>query len=288
MNILFNSEKLRRLLADLYVLAGIQTNIFDKNGADIQIFGNHSDFCRMMNNCPEGHRRCVCSDRLAVQHSAETRSPYMYRCHAGLREVVVPIFDGGEPVAFMGFGQVLNDATYEEQWERTRATLSWYDGDMDKLRECFWRVERLPDEKVCAYRDILRSLTSYIQLERMIRTAQPSDEQRLEEYIDTHYMEKLSLARMAAELNMGTTKLCALAKRLTGEGSITAMTARRRIAEAKTLLLDRDLSVAQIAERVGFSDYNYFTKTFKKLVGVTPSQYKKCGGMVDMETAAER
>ena len=109
----------------------------------------------------------------------------------------------------------------------------------------------------------------------MIRTAQPSDEQRLEEYIDTHYMEKLSLARMAAELNMGTTKLCALAKRLTGEGSITAMTARRRIAEAKTLLLDRDLSVAQIAERVGFSDYNYFTKTFKKLVGVTPSQYKK-------------
>ena len=122
MNILFNSEKLRRLLADLYVLAGIQTNIFDKNGADIQIFGNHSDFCRMMNDCPEGHRRCVCSDRLAVQHSAETRSPYMYRCHAGLREVVVPIFDGGEPVAFMGFGQVLDDAPYEEQWERTRAT----------------------------------------------------------------------------------------------------------------------------------------------------------------------
>lgn len=274
-NVLINSDKLKRLLTNLYLVAGIQTNIYDKNGVDIQLFGNHTDFCRAMNASPVGHERCLKCDREGVRRCAETRKPYRYRCHAGLWEVIIPIFDSGEPVAFISFGQLLDDTSYRDQWNHTLSTLTWYDGDMLELRDCFWRLMRMSETRRRAYEDVLFALTSYIQLERIIRTAELSDEQRLKEYIDKHYMEKLSLKKMSEELHMGTTKLCAVAKKLSGDGSITKLTAQRRVDEAKLLLSNRSLSVAEIAERVGFSDYNYFTKIFKKTVGVTPSEYRK-------------
>lgn len=275
MNVFINSDKLKRLLTSLYLVAGIQTNIYDKNGVDIQLFGNHADFCRVMNASPAGHERCLKCDREGVRRCAETRKPYRYRCHAGLWEVIIPIFDSGEPVAFLSFGQLLDDAPYREQWHTMLSTLSWYDGDILELRDCFWRLQCLSEQRRRAYEDVLLALTSYIQLERIIRSTELSDEQRLEEYIDKHYMEKLSLKKMSEDLHIGTTKLCALAKKISGDGSITKLTSARRVEEAKLLLYDRRLSVAEIAERVGFSDYNYFTKIFKKTVGVTPSQYRK-------------
>lgn len=74
---------------------------------------------------------------------------------------------------------------------------------------------------------------------------------------------------------MGTTKLCALAKKLTGEGSVTKMISARRIAEAKALLANENLSITQIAEQVGFSDYSYFTNVFRKTTSLTPTAYRK-------------
>lgn len=49
----------------------------------------------------------------------------------------------------------------------------------------------------------------------------------------------------------------------------------RRVEAAKTLLVKSSLTVTEIAGHVGFSDYNYFTKTFKRLAGLTPSEYRR-------------
>ena len=88
-------------------------------------------------------------------------------------------------------------------------------------------------------------------------------------------MEKLSLKSISESLGIGTTKLCSLAKKLSPDGSITKLISIRRVEAAKLLLLKENMSIAEIAEKVGFSDYNYFTKIFKKISGVTPSQYRK-------------
>ena len=96
-----------------------------------------------------------------------------------------------------------------------------------------------------------------------------------EMYIDEHYMEKLSLKNISEALGIGTTKLCSLAKKLSPDGSITKLISIRRVEAAKTLLLKENLSIAEIAEKVGFSDYNYFTKIFKKIMDCTPSEYRK-------------
>ena len=88
-------------------------------------------------------------------------------------------------------------------------------------------------------------------------------------------MEPLSLKKISSDLHMGTTKLCALAKRLSGGSTLTHVIAERRINAAKNLLIRSDAPVSAVAEEVGFSDYNYFTKIFKSLTGLTPSAFRK-------------
>ena len=275
MNLLINSEQLKKLLTNLYMFTGILTNIYDKHGNDIQLFGNHSDFCRMINQDPEGHSRCVSSDCRAVSSCGISRKPYCYQCHAGLREVIIPLYDSGELIAYLAFGQLLDTRSYDEQWAYTRSTLDWYKGDMQALHAAFFKLKRLTREEFDAYIEILEVLAAYIQLEQIIHSAEITDKQRLEKYIDEHYTEKQTLKKISAELGMGTTKLCSLAKSLPGGNSLTALFSLRRIEAAKSLLVKRSLTVTEIAGLVGFSDYNYFTKTFKKYVGVTPSEYRR-------------
>ena len=51
--------------------------------------------------------------------------------------------------------------------------------------------------------------------------------------------------------------------------------ASMRIQRAKDLLRDERLSIDAIAQQVGYKDYSYFTKVFKKIVGISPSKYRK-------------
>lgn len=275
MNILFNSQRLRQLLGSLYLLSGIHTNIYDKNGRDIGVFGSPSEFCRLIQQTPEGRRRCEHCDAMAAAVCMEKKRFYTYRCHAGLCETILPIFSRGETVAFLAFGQVLDGQPQQVQWERTLQALSWYGEDREPLREAFFRLEQVPGEKQQAYEQILEAAALYISQEGIILSTEPSEQQRLEIYINDHFREKLSLDQIARDLNMGTTKLCSLAKKLTGEGSVTKMINARRIAEAKTLLANENLSITQIAEQVGFSDYNYFTNVFRKTTSLTPTAYRK-------------
>lgn len=275
MNVLFNNEKLRQLQMNLYELIGVQTNIWDISGKNVQLFGKHSRFCRIMNENPEGHRRCEECDYKAMKACMEKRQAYTYKCHAGLRECVLPVFDSGEIVAFIAYGQVLDNSPRKLQWEETLSTLGWYDGDIGELKEAYSELLQFSPAKRQAFAEVLEAITSYIQLEGIIRSANFSDQQRLEMYIDEHYMEKLSLKNISEALGIGTTKLCSLAKKLSPDGSITKQISIRRVEAAKTLLLKENLSIAEIAEKVGFSDYNYFTKIFKKIMDCTPSEYRK-------------
>ena len=48
-----------------------------------------------------------------------------------------------------------------------------------------------------------------------------------------------------------------------------------KIEKAKQLLLETEMSIREISEKLSFDTPNYFSKTFKRLCGVTPSAYKK-------------
>lgn len=92
--------------------------------------------------------------------------------------------------------------------------------------------------------------------------------------IAQHLSEKLTLSMIAQNCNYSVSRLSSLFKQQTGN-SITNYLIQARINKSKTLLAEGILSMEKIANKVGFSDTNYFIRTFKKQTFLTPLQYQK-------------
>ena len=275
MNILFDEEQLRKLIANLRILTGLPANILDPEGRDINLFRGHPPFCRIINDLPEGHERCVACDRCKIQHYSSEKGFQFYRCHAGICEALMPLYDKQHPLAYLIFGCFLDDTPMEEQWERTRPLVEWYPGGADRLRGPFFQFRQYTAPQLSAYAKTLEALAAYIQLKGMILATEQTDLQKLEQYLDQHYMEKLSLESISDALHIGRTKLCRLAKELSGGHTLSYLIAQRRMEAAKGLLVQSNLPVYAVAETVGISDYNYFSRVFRSLTGMTPRDFRK-------------
>lgn len=94
------------------------------------------------------------------------------------------------------------------------------------------------------------------------------------DYVDTHYTEKISLAKLSEQFHISISYLCALFKESTGKTFVDYLT-ELRMEKAKEMLKKPMVRSAAIAEKLGYSDYFYFNKLFKKYTGTTPYRYRK-------------
>jgi two-component system, response regulator YesN len=93
-------------------------------------------------------------------------------------------------------------------------------------------------------------------------------------YIEHNFAQKkLSLEDISRDLFISPGYISHLIKQYVGKTFVDALT-ELRIEKAKQLLTDSDLKTYEVANAVGFSDPHYFSTTFKKVVGITPSEYR--------------
>ncbi len=93
-------------------------------------------------------------------------------------------------------------------------------------------------------------------------------------FIDSDLTADLSLAALAAKMNVNASYLSTLFKRETGS-TLTEYVNEKRIQHAIFLLHSTGLQIQTIASYCGVPDVNYFTKLFKKKVGKTPKEYRE-------------
>lgn len=85
---------------------------------------------------------------------------------------------------------------------------------------------------------------------------------------------RLSIAQMANSVNLSESWFSLVFKNTTGM-SPNQWQLNKRVEQARGLLLDTDLSVADIADRLGFSDQAHLTRAFRQLVGKTPASWRR-------------
>lgn len=147
----------------------------------------------------------------------------------------------------------------------------WMIGEMDDLQQ--W-LEQLTD-----WRDVV------IQMKRMTdniighhsQTDSLAGKDMMEAirgYIDAHYREPISLQSIAERFFIHPNYFSKRFKEKFGVSFIDYLTGIR-MKQAAFLLIDSELKVHQIAERVGFEDAAYFSSVFRKTFGVTPKQYRE-------------
>ncbi len=98
--------------------------------------------------------------------------------------------------------------------------------------------------------------------------------EKADRFIEANYSQDISLEAVAREVNLSPYYFSRFYKEMTGQNFIDKL-ANIRIEKAKELLLDPELSIKDISMKVGFTDPNYFSKAFKKITGVTASDYRK-------------
>ena len=94
------------------------------------------------------------------------------------------------------------------------------------------------------------------------------------ECIETGYRRSISLADVAADVGMSPGHLTTVVRRQTGR-TVQQWIAERRLADARRLLVETDLTVASIGETVGYKDPSYFVRTFKRAHGLTPLEWRR-------------
>ncbi|HPU62655.1 MAG TPA: AraC family transcriptional regulator, partial [Mobilitalea sp.] len=93
-------------------------------------------------------------------------------------------------------------------------------------------------------------------------------------YIEENYNKDISLDEVSRKVDISPYYFSKLFKEETGVNFIDYLT-NIRIEKAKKLLLYSDMNIKNICLDIGYSDPNYFSRIFKKQVGLTPTEFRE-------------
>ena len=115
----------------------------------------------------------------------------------------------------------------------------------------------------------------FIEADDIINLIEASDDEinKATRYIYDNYNKNITLSDMAAYCHMNPSYFSRFFKKSTGLNLIDYINIIR-IKNASFMLINTNLSIAEIANNCGFNDQGYFCKTFKKINGITASEYK--------------
>ncbi len=275
MTTVFSVESIKELMQSFYRLSGIRFVLFDENFREILSFPEENcRFCKAIRSCPQTRRKCTVADRRAFRQCAKENQLVVYPCHAGLIEAVMPLHDNEKTVGYLMFGQVTDIADKQKLYESATLIATRNGLDAAELRAGMDEIIYKSPEEIAAAAKIMEACTSYIIYKELITPDNSRVVALAKQYIEEHLGVPLDMAQMCKEVGIGRTKLYELFSAETRQG-IAAYLRRRRMHRAKKLLKSTDLSIAAISEQVGFIDYNYFSRVFKKTYGRSPKEYRK-------------
>ena len=95
----------------------------------------------------------------------------------------------------------------------------------------------------------------------------------IQAFIEHNYMDDISLQTVAEAMNYSDAYFCKIFKQCFDKNFIVYLS-EYRVARAKELLGDVLINVKDVSQKVGYRDSNYFAKVFKRIAGVTPTEYR--------------
>lgn len=136
--------------------------------------------------------------------------------------------------------------------------------------------DRLADNACRSPMDLIR-WANYL-LEKTFQTLEELSRtdtlvERVNAYISAHYAEPLGRDEIAAAFHLTPQYLAKLYSKKTGRFLMDALR-EYRLEQARKLLTQSDLTVSEVAMRIGFDNFSYFSTLFKKETGMTPQQYR--------------
>ncbi|WP_240374158.1 PocR ligand-binding domain-containing protein [Bacillus piscicola] len=289
---------------------GLAAVLVDFRGRPITEYSNFTGFCRLIRKEPQFHDTCYKCDAFGGLEAARKETYYVYRCHAGLVDFAIPVVVQGQLMGSLLVGQgKVAEAEQDKLDYITTASRFWkekeelvneyskipvtsYEKITAAAETMFYVLNELIDKAVTEYeasvpvgdKDNPRGSLPTEEEGEPYHLDAPLDDVRVRRekqeiqlalrYIEDHYQKGVTLEEVAAHVHLSTYYLSKLFKKELKTNFVQYVT-ERKMKKAKELLEWTDMPVLQIALELHYKEPNYFSKVFKKIVGQTPSEYRK-------------
>ena len=238
---------------------------------------NENPFCALLAERPATLSVCLQAHDQMIRHTGDL--PHTVTCPFGLTETAVPIKLGEQTIGYLRIGQVLRDMPAKTDTTKVSRELERcgvrFSGE---IRKAWERNPLIPSEKYNAtvrllafFADQLSALSNQLLTEK--NNSEPPLVLKAREYIDKHKNEELSLADVAKTAGASVFHFCKVFHKATGL-TFTDYVARIRLEDARTRLLNPNLRISEIAYDVGFQSLTQFNRTFKRVFGQSPSEFR--------------
>ena len=251
---------------------------------------NENPFCALLARTNHSCAACLqMQQQIAEKAQLEAQT---LRCFAGLCDTAVPVRVGENLIAFLQTGQVMLHQPSKREFKKlTRQLLEWGRViDVKRLEEAYFQTRVVSKRQ---YESIIRLLGIFAQhlaaLSNQLMVREEKAEApmiaRARGYIATHQGEELSLKEVARAVNTSAFYFCKMFKQAVGL-TFTDYLARVRVEKVKNLLLNPHKRVSEAAFEAGFQSLSQFNRVFKKIEGLSPSDYR--GKLHPTSAAASR
>ena len=265
-------DRLTEMLRAFYTLTNLKVSFYDTEFHQLQEWPlPQCEFCQLIRQ--EKLKECLESDSNGFICCKEKRDVYVYRCHAGLMEMIIPLKMENMIIGYIMFGQMIIEenavTTKQSLLERHHALV-----ENNELRRVVDLVNVISENSLKAATLIGKACISYLLNERVVSVDKNNIISRIDSYINENMEQEFTVDDLCDYLGIKRSSFYTLAQDSLG-CSIGAYIRNKRFEEAKRLLKETNTPISFIAEKVGFNDYSYFLRCFKKEVGVNCSTYRK-------------
>ncbi|MBE6584502.1 MAG: helix-turn-helix domain-containing protein [Ruminococcaceae bacterium] len=265
----YDINKLDDAMYDFNRATGISISLYNTEGQVVTKKGTSiGGYCRLITSVKEGQRSCSRSNRILFEKCKATKKTARHICGAGLVDITIPLLHRDEIVGYLMLGQLkLNEQLPED-------TLLRFPIDREELENRYNALPLYNDQMIESIINIATMLTKYIMLENMVRSQQNQSAMAVADYVDDHLSDKLTVDSVARGVHLSPSGIYKC-MRQSYNCTLGEYICARRIERAAKLLEDADISIEEVADAVGFSDAAYFSRCFKKIMGVSPREYRK-------------
>jgi AraC-like DNA-binding protein len=238
---------------------------------------HENPFCALLAENPATLAVCLQAHEDMIEHTGIL--PHTVTCPFGLTETAVPVRLGGDVIGYLRIGQALRHMPAKA--DTTKVSRQLERGGLrfaGEMRKAWEKNPFVPPEKYNAivrlltfFADQLSALSNQLLTEK--NNAEPPLVLKARDYIDKHKAEELSLANVAKAAGASVFHFCKVFHKTTGL-KFTDYVARVRLEDARTRLLNPNLRISEIAYDVGFQSLTQFNRTFKRVFGQSPSDYR--------------
>ncbi|MBI4979232.1 MAG: helix-turn-helix domain-containing protein [Spirochaetes bacterium] len=254
------SSELPKALDAFAACFDLRITVFNEKGERIITGGAQRQipYCRTVKGTAQGLAACDRSDRTLFERARAEKKTVSHICHGGLLEAVHPVYAHHVLCAYIMLGQIALSG---------KAVMGKFAGLLKKKRT-YSRLE------VNSILNLFEILVHHIIDHKLVRIRTDEKYELVMEYMRAHFRERLSVADVASVAGLGKTTVAQLFRTCAGK-TFKELLIDMRLDEAERLMREPGMTLREAAFKSGYDDPLFFSRTYRRLRGMTPSAYRQ-------------